>query len=197
MVKEGTMHPTVESLRVASVKGEPLVYLCPNKKHSFAQQKATLAALINQYSGQLLMLIDGVRGKEVTETLASLNVELAPLFPEDADPEILDVSPIAAQVTGEDVAATFDLFWGLGIVSLACTSRSEAQEHIARQLYIEDADGEVCLLRLQDPRALVRLADTLSIEQTQKLMGDVITCFLFEDGNGKVLTWDNPTVSEP
>lgn len=188
------MHPTVESMRVAATLGEPLVFLCPNRKYSFDRVKSDALRRLTNCDGTVLLMIDGVRGGDLMSQLKARNCDVRSLFPDDTDEELQAVAPCAVEVTPDVIAELFETFWGLGIASFVC-GRSDADalhNHIANHIYAEAADGEVCLLRLQDPRTLMRLADTFTAEQTKELMGPDIDCFLFEDSKGSMLVWGRP-----
>jgi hypothetical protein len=181
-------HPIVESMRVAAALGDPLVFMCPRRGRSFDTQRDALTKRLEAHSGALLMLLDGVRGAPLVQRLQDLDCKPQPLFPDDVDADLLAVSPLAVPVSAETVGQVFEAFWGQGLASLCLiqTDVDKAHKFLASQLYVETDEGEICILRLHDPRALSRLADIFHDDQLDDLMGTSVEAFVFEGPTGNL-----------
>lgn len=181
-------HPIVESMHVAAALGDPLVFMCPRRGRSFAAQKDALAQRLEAHSGDILLLLDGVRGAPLLKRLKGRDCVSRPLFPEDVEADLMAVSPLAIQVSASDVLDVFDTFWGRGIASLCLigAEADKAHKFLAGQLYVETDDGEICILRLHDPRTLSRLADVFHEDQLDDLMRSCVEAFVYEGPAGNV-----------
>lgn len=146
-------------------------------------------------AGQVYLLLDGAAGHRLLADLSEAGASVASLFPDNADEELLDAAPRLVNSSDiTDILHRFPDFWGRSIVSIVVSTapRDELLSHLKRCLYVEDPDGEVCILRYYDPRVLVRMSELLHPEQEQALFSDVVDSFLFEDDIGDVRKWNNP-----
>lgn len=194
-IRPGTGHPTAESLYAAAALGDSLVFLCPRRSKTFRSAYDELEAHLNAGTASLYMLVDGATGGGLLADLAANGAEVMPLFPPNADDELLDVAPRLVTCWNAQIALqNFHGFWGRGTTSILLSSATPdaLAQHLRRNLYIEDPDGELCILRFHDPRVLGRLSEALLDDQTNHFFGDVIETFLFEGSAGEFRQWPRP-----
>jgi hypothetical protein len=186
---DGFGHPLAEGLLVAAALGHPLVHLCPRRGRNFTDAREALADAMHAEQGRPCLLVDGLTGAPLLRTLTEDGARVQPLFPDDADPELVAAAPrLVDGVSPEQVLSLFARFWGRGIASVAMSDvgGDDLVAHLARTLYAELPGGDLCILRFHDPRVLARLKDILEPNQLGTLFGEAISAFLFEDAAGRV-----------
>lgn len=191
-IRPGTGHPTAESLHAAAALGNSLVFLCPRRARTFGGSYDELEARLRNAGAGLYMLVDGSTGAGLLADLAAAGAELTPLFPGNTDEELLDTAPRLVRCRDhQTVLHNFHRFWARGIASMLISPAAPEAlaQHLKRNLYIEDPDGELCILRFHDPRVLGRLNQTLFDDQMAHFFGDVIDSYLFEGPAGEVRQW--------
>lgn len=187
-------HPLARSLQVAAALGEAVVYMCPRRGLSFDTACADLVrALFDANATTPALLVDGARGGAVLEHARQLGLAALPLYPADVEAELMSVAPRLIAIP--DAAALTDLFahfWEQGVAScvLSDADLPSLHAHLARQVYAETPEGEICVLRFHDPRVLRRLRAVLEEDQCDELFGGVISAFLYEDGTGRLGRFD-------
>lgn len=188
-------HPIASSMCVASALGDPLVFLCPAKSRSFNELMHALIQLVEAAVGQAVIVVDGVRGISVIQELNAAGCAGYPLFPSDADAELLAVSPVLFAVGTDEIKQVFSSFWGQGIASVFITQGSvtAARDHLAAAIYAETDTGEICIIRLHDPRTLLRVSDVFDDDQQEMLFKDVLSEAIFEGPKGEVLSLSKPS----
>lgn len=189
-------NPLLESLTTASALGAPLVYLCPRRKRSFRVSFEAFEDKLNITPGMPWLIIDGVRTQNIDQVVFQKATNSFRLFPDGTDEELLEVSPVILEFS--DVQELLDIWphlWGFGIASFLFSSAEPELllSQLRTSLYVEDAEGEICILRFFDPRVLCRLTELLSAEQLNALLGDVIHCFLFEGTDGELMSLERKT----
>lgn len=191
-IRPGTGHPIAESLQAAAALGDSLVFLCPRRSKTFRSAYDELESHLKAGTASLYMLVDGATGGGFLADLAADGAEVMPLFPPNTDDELLDVAPrMVTCRNAQIVLHNFHGFWGRGMASLLLSSATPdaLAQHLKRNLYIEDPDGELCILRFHDPRVMARLSETLLDDQTAHFFGDAIEAFLFEGAAGEFRQW--------
>lgn len=142
------------------------------------------------------MLVDGSAGGAFLADLAADGAVMTPLFSENVDEELFDVAPRLVSCPARQIILRgFQKFWGRGMASIVISvAPFEALvQHLKQNLYVEDPDGELCILRFHDPRVLGRLSETLFDDQTTHLFGDAVESYLFEGPDGEVRRWIRPS----
>ena len=181
-----------ESLRAAAALGDSIVFLCPRRARSFRRSFEDLERKLKSQDKPVHMLIDGASGAGFLAGLPAQGIEITPLFPADVDADLFSVAP--RLVTFSDPATVLEQFQGFWACGMACILISAMDtealvQHLKQNLYIEDPDGEICVLRFHDPRVLARLADTLDQDQIAQLFGTAIDMLIFEGSAGEVRLW--------
>lgn len=188
-IRPGSGHPVVDSLHAASALGNPLVFLCPQKAKTFADGYDDLVQALKHPRGTPYLLVDGLSGRALLDDLGQQGEQIFPLFPEDTDADLLDAAPRLVTCSDQRVILeSFHSFWGKGIASIvfATAAPDTLVPHLKQNLYVEDPDGELCILRFFDPRVLCMLAETLFDDQLGTIFGEVIDLFVFENALGEL-----------
>jgi hypothetical protein len=188
-IRPGSGHPVVDSLHAASALGNPLVFLCPKKAKTFADRFDDLAKTLERVTGTLYLLVDGLSGRSLLADLTQRDEQVFPLFPEDTDADLLEAAPRLVTCSNRQaILENFHTFWGKGMASIVVSTAgtNDLILHLKQNLYVEDPDGELCILRFYDPRVLCMLGETLSDDQLMTICGDVIDLFVFENAQGEL-----------
>lgn len=191
-IRPGSGHPIAESLHAAAALGDSLVFLCPRRSKTFQGAYDDLSARLEGLTGHCLLLVEGVTGDALLRSLATSGAQITALFPANTDDELLDLAPrLVSGLQTRVLLDHFPMFWARGLASLVISDAAPDQlmTQLRRNLYVEDPDGEFCMLRFHDPRVLCRLQETLFDDQAEALFGDMIDHFLFEDTDGALRIW--------